>query len=426
MERVGIETPTPVRMKEVDIAFPPYCRSPLKSKTFEIFVRILSFYDDKSHSNANLRIISENPITDDQCKEPEVITREVLQDANLLGENAMEFSDIQIQNEALNSSEILHELEHMVDIEENGEQLDPLTEEKYLTIANELENTVMTELYQGAQALMGDKVDNSKDMTSCSEMNLGDNMEHERCQIDTITLVDSSLIPLDDKETEEEEILDGGASIHLDESFLKDPLALEERNVDGTMIKLERQQMEIDLLLNRSFIPLDYQDTEEGEILDAASMPYLVERVDPLSNFTEEQAKLGEGGAMEEKINTTRSSKTLNIKEPSCGADGKEVNGSNGSSNFLLNDPITSSPSKELKVAMENPENMSTEGVKVGERRKRSNTVERKARKKLRERKKRAEKNRQLGVKRFKLQPITKPKPVRYCNHYMQGRCQKR
>ncbi|KAK9131219.1 hypothetical protein Sjap_011706 [Stephania japonica] len=391
MESAGIDTQTPVKVNEVAVAFPPYRRSPLKSKTLQIFVRILSLYDYKSLNNANIQIISENPVTDDQCKEPEVTTQEGLQDGNLLAENAMESSDIQIQKEALNSSEILHEVEHMVGIEEKGEQqFDPLIEEKYLTIVNELENTVMPELYQGAQALMDNKVDDTKDMTSCSEMNLANNMECERCQIDTITLVDSSLMPLDDDENEEGEILDGGVSIQSDESFLKDSLALEERNADVVVIELERQQVEIDLLVNRPSSPLDNQDTEEGEILDAPSVPYLVETVDTLSNFTEAQEKFGKGGGMEEKSNTTSGGKTLNVKEPSCGAGGKEVNGSSGSCNFLLNDPVASSPSRELKIAMERSENTSTE---------------------LRERKKRAEKNRQQGVKRLKLQPITKPKP---------------
>ncbi|KAM1178704.1 hypothetical protein ACFX13_018294 [Malus domestica] len=48
---------------------------------------------------------------------------------------------------------------------------------------------------------------------------------------------------------------------------------------------------------------------------------------------------------------------------------------------------------------------------------------EKKERKKAKERKKRAEKNRELGVKRLKLQPLQKPKPVAYCRHYLNGKC---
>ncbi|RWW18973.1 hypothetical protein BHE74_00023859 [Ensete ventricosum] len=37
---------------------------------------------------------------------------------------------------------------------------------------------------------------------------------------------------------------------------------------------------------------------------------------------------------------------------------------------------------------------------------------------------KRAEKERQQGVKRLKLQPVVKPKAVKLCNFYLMGRCQ--
>ncbi|KAK4396903.1 Zinc finger CCCH domain-containing protein 65 [Sesamum angolense] len=50
-------------------------------------------------------------------------------------------------------------------------------------------------------------------------------------------------------------------------------------------------------------------------------------------------------------------------------------------------------------------------------------TKERRAKKKKKERLKRAEKNRKLGVKRLKLQPVVKPKTKVYCRHYLQGRC---
>lgn len=49
---------------------------------------------------------------------------------------------------------------------------------------------------------------------------------------------------------------------------------------------------------------------------------------------------------------------------------------------------------------------------------------EKKAKKKQKERKKRAEKNRQLGVQRLKLPQNLKPKTVKYCHHYLKGRCQ--
>ncbi|CAA3013335.1 zinc finger CCCH domain-containing 65 isoform X4 [Olea europaea subsp. europaea] len=50
-------------------------------------------------------------------------------------------------------------------------------------------------------------------------------------------------------------------------------------------------------------------------------------------------------------------------------------------------------------------------------------TKERRAKKKKKDRIKRAEKNRKLGVKRLKLQPVLKPKTITYCRHYLKGRC---
>ncbi|KAK1418615.1 hypothetical protein QVD17_27760 [Tagetes erecta] len=61
--------------------------------------------------------------------------------------------------------------------------------------------------------------------------------------------------------------------------------------------------------------------------------------------------------------------------------------------------------------------------VGIEKKRKRVLTKERKAKKKMKERIKRAEKNRKLGVRRLKLQPVIKEKKISYCRHYMNGRC---
>jgi len=50
-------------------------------------------------------------------------------------------------------------------------------------------------------------------------------------------------------------------------------------------------------------------------------------------------------------------------------------------------------------------------------------TAERKAKRKVAKRKKQALKDKQLGVKRLKLAPVTKSKPVILCKFYMKGRC---
>ncbi|KAK1365260.1 putative zinc finger CCCH domain-containing protein 7 [Heracleum sosnowskyi] len=48
---------------------------------------------------------------------------------------------------------------------------------------------------------------------------------------------------------------------------------------------------------------------------------------------------------------------------------------------------------------------------------------DRKARRKKKEKMKRAEKNRKLGVEKLKLPPVTKPKRIKYCHHFVKGRC---
>ncbi|PSS01986.1 Zinc finger CCCH domain-containing protein [Actinidia chinensis var. chinensis] len=51
-------------------------------------------------------------------------------------------------------------------------------------------------------------------------------------------------------------------------------------------------------------------------------------------------------------------------------------------------------------------------------------TEKKKAKKRKRERTKRAQTNKQLGVRRLKIQPVLKPKTVTTCRHYLKGRCQ--
>lgn len=72
----------------------------------------------------------------------------------------------------------------------------------------------------------------------------------------------------------------------------------------------------------------------------------------------------------------------------------------------------------------ENPEDASAnKDADTKKKEKRVLTAERKAKKKRKEKIKRAEKNRKLGVKRLKLQPVIKEKKIIYCRHYINGRC---
>ncbi|KAL4583076.1 hypothetical protein LXL04_007640 [Taraxacum kok-saghyz] len=83
---------------------------------------------------------------------------------------------------------------------------------------------------------------------------------------------------------------------------------------------------------------------------------------------------------------------------------------------------------QDLTTNGENPQEVigasANKDADTEKKRKRVLTAERKAKKKKKERIKRAEKNRKLGVKRLKLQPmIPKEKKISYCRHYMNGRC---
>ncbi|XP_074339916.1 uncharacterized protein LOC141677760 isoform X2 [Apium graveolens] len=75
---------------------------------------------------------------------------------------------------------------------------------------------------------------------------------------------------------------------------------------------------------------------------------------------------------------------------------------------------------------VENQCSASTEEVADQNRRKRKRggrSKESKDKKKKKERIERAKKNRELGVKRLKLTPVSKPKTVIYCRHFLKGRC---
>lgn len=78
------------------------------------------------------------------------------------------------------------------------------------------------------------------------------------------------------------------------------------------------------------------------------------------------------------------------------------------------------------KVTSQNKEKPSNNEALEGrvKRKRGALTEERKAKRKKAKKRKRAQKEREQGVKRLKLQPISKPKTVKYCNFYLMGRCQ--
>ncbi|KAG9440667.1 hypothetical protein H6P81_020832 [Aristolochia fimbriata] len=77
----------------------------------------------------------------------------------------------------------------------------------------------------------------------------------------------------------------------------------------------------------------------------------------------------------------------------------------------------------EVGLTQNQREQSAEKNVKIREKKKRTVTEGRKSKKKLAKKRKRAEINRKSGVKRLKLEPITKPKVVSLCKYYLKGRC---
>lgn len=86
-------------------------------------------------------------------------------------------------------------------------------------------------------------------------------------------------------------------------------------------------------------------------------------------------------------------------------------------SQFDSTSGINAKKRKHLKVAAEN------ENIGKNEKKRDPSTKERKAKKKAKKRIKRAEERIKLGIKRPMLPPVVKPKVVRYCHHFLKGRC---
>ncbi|XP_055809696.1 zinc finger CCCH domain-containing protein 65 isoform X2 [Solanum dulcamara] len=86
-------------------------------------------------------------------------------------------------------------------------------------------------------------------------------------------------------------------------------------------------------------------------------------------------------------------------------------------SQFDSTSGVNAKKRKHVKVDAEN------ENIGKNEKKRGPLTMESKAKKKAKDRLKRAEERIKLGVKRLKLPPVMKPKVVKYCLHYRKGRC---
>ncbi|XP_052183366.1 zinc finger CCCH domain-containing protein 65 [Diospyros lotus] len=117
------------------------------------------------------------------------------------------------------------------------------------------------------------------------------------------------------------------------------------------------------------------------------------------------EAKLGKGfGSLLETGETEKQAKKIN-EELNHPAVAVQISGGNAA---------------EIQCALSTGKDA---GISIN-RKRGSSSKSKKEKKKEKKRIKRAEKNRQLGVKRLKIRPVLKPKTVSYCRHYIKGRCQ--
>ncbi|XP_020598831.1 zinc finger CCCH domain-containing protein 7 isoform X2 [Phalaenopsis equestris] len=146
--------------------------------------------------------------------------------------------------------------------------------------------------------------------------------------------------------------------------------------------------------------PIDGAEVEEGEISD--EVQDLEELVDINDKVPDGQRKEGDDFS---NIAST-SSCIHKIEVPEFGAS-----------------PLDRSEENLIVKATQ----MKRKVVEAKEKKNKKNstlTEERKAKKKIAKKRKRAQKNREQGVKKLKLHAIVKPKEVKYCNFYRMGRCQ--
>ncbi|XP_065849226.1 uncharacterized protein [Euphorbia lathyris] len=126
----------------------------------------------------------------------------------------------------------------------------------------------------------------------------------------------------------------------------------------------------------------------------------------------------------EETHRHKRQKKDRETKEPRKGNGDKGKKQSNVDSQIVCSDNSVSSIQSSDQTTGD--KKIMSKDKDAGENNKKKHgppSEQKKAKKKEKKRKLRAQKNRELGVKRLKLRPVQKPKPISYCRHYINGRC---
>ncbi|XP_068654793.1 zinc finger CCCH domain-containing protein 7 [Aristolochia californica] len=207
-----------------------------------------------------------------------------------------------------------------------------------------------------------------------------------------------------DKEIEDGEISDdSGISIPLLDSLLEVASASEERvESKGTSY-----------LYRKGGFPLGHELQTETD--------------NPDSSFSRDE---GIGGQSETGL-LSRTSMIGGVMVESSSFNVEEENVCCNGNKAKMHERVSGHDTEELHGAiskggltLNQGEQSEKKDVKIHEKKKRTLTEERKSKKKIAKKRKRAEMNRKLGVKRLKLEPISKPKVVNHCKYYLKGRCQ--
>uniref|UniRef100_A0A5B6YY65 Putative zinc finger CCCH domain-containing protein 7 isoform X1 n=1 Tax=Davidia involucrata TaxID=16924 RepID=A0A5B6YY65_DAVIN len=485
MEQSEFETLKP---SQTPFTFPPHRRRHLRSKTYHTLVRILSHCSDESQCSHANQVVPKNPQQGNGLNElgeatehrvhDELTGPSSLESKNLLIERDVESSEVfGFHGRGFNQDQMeVDELDNVNKIEENEElmnnnanNLANSLEERnpsgeVVALANNQEDQFSLQEIQmqesgNAAQLQEDKEkysskvtealdssvdiemiadsaiphENQEEKSSSGERNASEEFEHGMQEKDmeldkslsACGAMNSPLCATVDGEIEEGEISwDSGIYDQSLDLFLEDAVSSEAKIVDG-------EQTSKDIINKEEFSCKEQKGTNEKDtklntnltdIINNAGNDVEVEPIEIDRIEAEYMSKIiVQGKTIEANGESWYDSNLETRRNKKQGNTAKESDLKAASLENLL-------PSGRIsgENAAEKKETMSTEkDASLRKKKKRGPlTKERREKKKQKERIKRAENNRKLGVKRLKLQPVLKPKTVTYCRHYLKGRCQ--
>ncbi|XP_042486018.1 zinc finger CCCH domain-containing protein 7-like isoform X2 [Macadamia integrifolia] len=258
---------------------------------------------------------------------------------------------------------------------------------EFLNSINMLENELIPEESMA--------VNNAKDEASLAHMM--EKLEHEMQQKELDmkesasykVIPDNSVSFVSDREIEEGEIPDdSGVSNRSVHSSSEDTAVAESMGVEG--------QIFWDAMKKEKFSD-NCKDHNKGEYEDCVQAEL---------NRRKRKGKEARSGILVRNENEKGNAPKEDINCPIAPTEGTQLHEEISDKIVTKTHPMTSKKKQDVEVYNKKRRGPSTE-----------------MKKKLKKKRKRAEKNKLLGVKRLKLHPILKPKPVKYCEHYLRGRC---